>query len=216
MNIKQLGVRKKYCLSLLIVAVIVLIFHCICGIVVASAEHKALGVESWLLNVIAYGIPVAAFLTGLFVCEKERWNRADTVFLTLEGAVYAAMVIHVTIEGFLFPDPGYIYTFFNVPIFYAIPSSAIGLVWLIYHARPHAGMKKAGKVLYILPIVAFGAMLIHCGIEMIKYMTFDGVHTAPWWSGILLYMLPYVPVILILLGAYAIYRLVQNHKKKKA
>lgn len=171
----------------------------------AVVSRQGGGLQGALLNVLPYGLPILTFALVRRALRRAEpcWGRADILFAALFSLCYLAMIVHVTVGG-IAGDFDHVY--YNMPLLYAIPLAAVGLVWAAVRIRPTAEMPVAGKILYALPFAALAAMCIHCGtLAIIEGMR--GVTSSfPWWAAPLLCSIPYLLAALALFGAYAVYR----------
>ncbi len=187
-------------------AIAVTVAHLIWIIAYSAAGRFAVDVQSMLLNILPYGIPIAAFALSLrLVARAEKmWGISDVVFFSLILLTFVAMALHVTIEGVI---GDFIAVYFNVPIVYAIPLAAIGIVWLIVRARPRGDLPKVGKILYFVPIAVLAAMVVHCGIlSAVALSRMTTTTGASWWVIPLAFGLLYLLVAFVLFGVYALYK----------
>lgn len=187
------------------------IVFCIAHLVVVACDSASVEIESMVLNVVPYGLPIALFAYANRLIRKDCWKKTDTVFVSLFSLCYLVMAIHVTIE-FAVPPFDFVAVYFNVPILYMIPLVAIAIVWAIVHMRPDKQSPKGQKVLFFLPLIAFAAMLVHCGIVCIVEACRNVQTSFPWWTTPLIVGVCYLLGIVVLMAAYAIFYGVQKRR----
>lgn len=177
--------------------------------------------QSLLLNVIPYGVPVFTFVLVRreFRRESPRWNKADTVFYVLLTLIYLAMILHVTVQGII---ADFTNVYFNVPIIYSIPITLTDVLWLIIRMKPEPHSTVIVKILYTLPLITIVTMVVHCGvlliIEWTRNINNNGFPQTsfPWWGMPLLFGILYLLGVVLLFALYVLYRYVQNRKEKSA
>lgn len=163
------------------------------------------------LLVVPYGLPIFVFTwSAATLCKAQpRWQKSDSVFLTLFSLVYFVMAGHVTAEWF-FSKESFANIFFNLPVVYTLPLLFVGIVWLWLRMKPPKHSPFFGKFLYILPLLLFVAAIVHCGI--LSFLPTPPGTSAPWWVMPLMYGLGYLGLALLCMVILGIYRFAQKRK----
>ena len=189
-------------------------------IFVVISNTMSIGIESVLLNVIPYGLPILVFSSTSRTCrtDKPRWRKAGFIMMTLFALSFLAMSAHVTL-AFFFSKEAFINIYFNIPILYAIPMILFALLWVAMKKAPEkrAGEKtRVGKFLSALPVLVLIAMLVHCGvvsaIEIYRQVSGPLTTSFPWWVLPLLIAFWYIVALALALVVRGIYNFVQKRK----
>lgn len=186
------------------------------------SNTMAVGIESFFLNVIPYGVPIFAFASALNACreDKPRWSKAGFILMTLFVLSFLVMSAHVTIAYFV-SKQSFINTYFNVPLLYAVPLLLFAMLWLATKKAPEQKKVKKtiwDKIFNRLPVALLIAMLIHCGvvaiIDAVRLMNNALATSAPWWVMPLVIALAYIAAIGVALLIRGIYNYAQRHRKE--
>ena len=209
---------KTISFALLLASVGVFAAHAVWYFIILLLSDGSYGfnMQSFLLNLLPYGLPILTFALVWRGLKKEQpsWCAADTVLSALFSLSFIAMAVHVTIAGAL---QGMANVYFNLPVIYAVPLCLFALIWLAVRLRPQTGAVTVQKVLYALPVLPLAAMAVHCGILCVTELSRDTMaSSAPWWVLPLAVAMLYLCIALLLLAVYAVYCAVLRRKQKKA
>ncbi len=188
--------------------------------VIESIDRFSIGIESFLLNVLPYGIPMVAFARarGRYKKEEARPAKGEGVFGVLFALSYLVMLAHVTAAGLSTDKLGnpvaFINVYFNIPIIYLVPMALFGIADMHARAKPSKDATKTAKILYALPLVLLWGMVGHCGIVCaIEYTNRSLSSSAPWWIMPLVIGFAYLAAALVFCGVYAAYRCATKRRK---
>lgn len=209
---------KTISFALLLASVGVFAAHAVWYFIILLLSDGSYGfnMQSFLLNLLPYGLPILTFALVWRALKKEQscWCMADTVLGALFSLSFIAMAVHITAAGIV---GDFHSAYFNISIYYTIPFGLLGLVWLIVRMRPRKDSPLAGKILFVLPLAALAAMVIHCAVFTINGLIEGfGTSGAPWAIYLLIFAVVYVTISLLLLAVYAVYRAVLRRRQKKA
>ena len=199
---------------LFILAILFTVLHLVLLVI---SNTMSIGIESILLNVLPYGLPIWIFAATRRACiaDKPHWSKVGFVMMTLFTFAFLAMVTHVTLAYF-YSNEAFINIYFNVPLLYSAPLILFAVLW--------AGMKNkvtvkgertgAGKVISALPILVLGVMVVHVGavsvMEIARQINGPLSTSAPWWVMPLLIAFVYIAVLGIALLIRGIYNRVKG------
>ena len=184
-----------------------------------KSNTMEVGIESFLLNVIPYGLPILVFSLASHASGKgkPRWSKVGVIMMTLFVLSFLALSAHVTIAYFV-SKQDFINTYFNVPLLYAVPLLLFAMLWLATKKAPEQKKTQKtvfGKIFNGLPVVLLIAMLIHCGvvaiIDAVRLMNKPMATSFPWWAMPLLIALAYIAAI----GVALLIRGIYNYAKRK-
>ena len=201
---------------LYVLAICVAFLHLIFLVI---SNTMAVGIESILLNVIPYGLPIFVFASAVGACreDKARWSKAGFVMMTVFVLSFLAMSAHVTI-AYVISRQSFINTYFNVPLLYAVPLLLFAMLWLATKKTPEQKKVKKtiwDKIFNRLPVALLIAMIIHCVvvaiIDAVRLMNNALATSAPWWVMPLLIALAYIAAI----GVALLIRGIYNYAKRK-
>ena len=187
-----------------------------------QSNTMEVGIESFLLNVIPYGLPILVFSLASRASGKgkPRWSKAGANMMALFVLSFLVMSAHVTIAYFA-SKQDFINTYFNVPLLYAVPLLLFALLWLAMKKAPEQKESKktiGDKIINGLPVALLIAMLIHCGvvaiIDAVRLMNKPMATSFPWWAAPLLIALAYIAAIGVSLLIRGIYNYFQRHRKE--
>ena len=160
------------------------------------SNDMAIELESMILNVIPYGLPIFLFYLARRACKKDAkaWSGRGGFMMALFIVCFLVMSAHVTL-GFFSAKESFINVYFNVPILYTVPLLLLAILWAAlktsYKTRP-AKKTFFGKLPWLLLL----AMLVHCCVVSVIALCGTEVTTsAPWWVSPLLISLAYIPFI---------------------
>ena len=173
--------------------------------------------QGFLFAALGYGLPIAVFALAHNLLRKEtpRWSVSDGVFGGVFLILYLSMAICVTAVGL---SKGIYYAFYNLPLLYLCAFVCLGIAWGTIRMRPRTDASAAKKVLFVLPLAALCAMVVHVVIlGAAEYIRFVSASTlpatsAPWWTLPLLVAAIYLLAALVLFALYALSRAVSRKR----
>ena len=191
--------------GMLFLSVLVAIAHVV---MLFLSNSMAIGLESMILNVIPYGLPILIFYLARRGCKKRSkpWSKRGGLMMALFIVCFLVMSAHVTL-AFFSAKESFVNVYFNVPILYTVPLLLLAILWAAL--KPDFKTRSKKKTFFnVLPWILILAMLAHCCVvSAIALCSTEVTTSAPWWVSPLLISLAYIPLIaLAFLIKYAIHK----------